>query len=92
MPNATRFLLELLSYREILCRWSCTAPIKRVIIRSLGGADRPERIQHPRSAQIQLPPCYIFAGALALAMHCHLPPGIFIQVSTQRSWASIALP
>src|SRR5271165_1956396 len=46
----------------------------------------------PRSAQIQLSPCYIFAGALALAMHCHLPLGIFIQVSTQRSWASTALP
>jgi hypothetical protein len=28
---------------------------------------------------------YIFDGALALAMHCHLPLGIFIQVSTQRS-------
>ena len=28
---------------------------------------------------------YIFAGALAEAMHCHLPSGILVQVSTQRS-------
>jgi len=35
---------------------------------------------------MQVLPCYIFAGALAVAMHCHLPFGIFIQVSTQRSW------
>lgn len=40
---------------------------------------------------MQVLPCYIFAGAPAVAMHCHLPFGIFIQVSTQRSWASIAL-
>jgi len=38
-----------------------------------------------------LSPCYIFAGALALAMHCHLPFGIFTQVSTQRSWESTAV-
>ena len=41
---------------------------------------------------MQVLPCYIFAGALAVAMHCHLPFGIFSQVSTQRSWALIALP
>jgi hypothetical protein len=41
---------------------------------------------------MQVLPCYIFAGAPAVAMHCHLPFGIFSQVSTQRSWALIALP
>ena len=48
----------------------------------LDGANRQE--DSGRSAHFH-PNSYIFAGADAVAMHCHLPLGIFIQVSTQRS-------
>ena len=68
-----------------------SGPDQRMIIHPVSGADR-RKSSAPRPAPMQVLPCYIFAGALALATHCHLPFGIFIQVTTQRSWASIALP
>ena len=69
-----------------------SGPDQRMIIHPVGGADRPGEDSAPRYAQIQLPPCYIFVGALALAMHCHLPTRHLHPRSTQRSWASIFLP
>src|SRR5208283_2622071 len=35
---------------------------------------------------------HIFIGEACVATHCHLPSGIFTQVSVQRSWLSNALP
>src|ERR1051326_8980526 len=43
-------------------------------------------------ARILHPASYSLVVELWLAMHCHLPSGIFIQVSVQRSWVSMALP
>src|ERR1019366_3603431 len=68
-----------------------SGPDQRMIIHPVRRRGPPEKFS-PTAAPMQVLPCYIFAGALAVAMHCHLPSGIFIQVSTQRSWASIALP
>src|SRR5215467_14677499 len=35
---------------------------------------------------------YIFTGETWLATHCHLPPGIFTQVSVQRTCSSTGFP
>ena len=53
------------------------SPDQRMIIHPVRRRGPPEKFSPTARANAVLP-CYIFAGALALAMHCHLPFGIFI--------------
>ena len=95
MPNATQVPPESCCLTE---KFSVdgverprSKPDQRMIIHPVRRRGPPEKFS-PTARANAGSAMLLFAGALAVAMHCHLPSGIFIQVSTQRSWASIALP